>query len=187
MNQQRFQYSFFLSIHTPIHLKKFKELDNVKFYFNALDKEGLKVVFPQEMLIYPLPLADEITLRTVERRCQEQMKEITHRHDFPEWIKMVLTNAYNIPMLSECAELLNVSTKTLQRQLRKQNIDFNHIRKEVFLNRATHKLNHSAEPITQIAYELGYSSSSNFSRTFKILQGMTPEEYRKCSDRFEYL
>lgn len=183
LNQQRCRYSFFLSIHTPAYIRKFEELDNVKFYFNALDKPSLKVALPQEMLNYPLPLADEITLRTVERRCQEQMKEITHRHDFPEWIKMVLMNAYHIPTLSECAELLNISTKTLQRQLRKQNIDFNNIRKDVLLSRATQKLNHSSDSITQIAYELGYSSSSNFSRAFKILQGMTPEEYREQSGR----
>lgn len=187
LHQQRFKYSFFLSIHTPTHIRKFEELDKVKFYFNALDKPSLKVVLPQEMLRYQLPLADEITLRTIERRCQEQMKEITHRHDFPEWIKMVLLNAYQIPTLSECAELLNVSTKTLQRQLRKQNIDFNHIRKDVFLSRATHKLNHSSDSITQIAYELGYSSSSNFSRAFRTLQGITPEQYREQSGTFDYL
>lgn len=171
-------YSIFLSTYEPLYLNRFRQLKQVKFHFNALLKSGIKIVFTQALLNYKLPLADDMTLKAVEIKCQEQMKEITRGQDFPEWIRMMLMNTYHIPTLAECAQLLHVSTKTLQRQLNKQEKDFNHIKKEVILSRAKQRLTQSNVSITDIAYELGYSSSSNFSRAFKALTSLTPEQYR---------
>lgn len=178
LNQNISNYHIFLSIPQPRHLSKFKHLTSAIFHFNALHKPGLKLILSQTLLDYKLPLADEMTLKAVELRCQEQMKEITYGQDFPAWIESVLMNAYQMPTLAECASLLHVSTKTLQRQLRKKNTDFNRIKKQVIIVRAKQRLENSSDSITQIAYELGYSSSSNFARAFKVLAGMSPEAYR---------
>lgn len=178
LNQSISNYHIFLSIAPPLHLAKFKGLNSAKFHFNALHKPGLKLILSQTLLKHKLPLADEMTLKAVELRCQEQMKEIAYGQDFPAWIERVLMSAYQMPTLAECASLLHVSTKTLQRQLRKKNADFNSIKKQVLLLRAKQRLRHSSDSITQIAYELGYSSSSNFARAFKALTGVSPEAYR---------
>ncbi|MFU9812099.1 helix-turn-helix domain-containing protein [Acinetobacter radioresistens] len=172
-------FSIFLSLPEPPHLKQINQLKQVRFHFNALNRPSLKITLSQELLAYKLPLADEMTLKAVEFKCQEQMKEITQSQDFPEWIKMILLNTYQMPTLTECAELLHVSTKTLQRQLHRKNSDFNGIKKQVIILKAQERLIHSSASITQIAYELGYSSSSNFSRAFKALVGLTPEAYRQ--------
>jgi AraC-like DNA-binding protein len=178
LNQNILNYPIFLSIPQPPHFPKFKRLTSAKFYFNALHKPGVKLILSQTLLNHKLPLADEMTLKAVELRCQEQMKGITYGQDFPAWIEKVLMNAYQMPTLAECANLLHVSTKTLQRQLRKKNTDFNRIKKEVMIVRAKQLLRCSSDSITQIAYELGYSSSSNFARAFKALAGLSPEAYR---------
>ncbi len=178
ISQQLASYHIFLSIPEPLHVHKFNQLTSAKFHFNSLHKPGIKLILSQSLLEHKLPLADEMTLKAVERRCQEQMKEITYGQDFPEWIERVLMNAYQMPTLAECADLLHVSTKTLQRQLRKKNTDFNVIKKKVITLRAKQRLAHCSDSITQIAHELGYSSSSNFARAFKALVGISPEGYR---------
>ena len=178
INNSLTSYHIFLSIPAPLHVQKFKRLTNATFHFNALHSTGLKLILGQDVLNHKLPLADEMTLKAVELRCQEQMKEITESQGFPEWIEKLLMNAYQLPTLAECAGLLHVSTKTLQRQLRKKNTDFNTIKKQVIVLRAKQRLAASTDSITQIAYELGYSSSSNFARSFKALVGTSPENYR---------
>lgn len=178
INQSNYLYHTFLSIPQPSHLSKFNNLKGVNFYFNTLYKPSLKAIFSHELLACKLPLADEITLKAVELKCQQQMKEITNSQDIDEWIHMILMNSQHLLTLDEIANLLNISSKTLQRSLNKKNIDFRSLRKNIMLVKAKQQLVNTQKNITEIAHELGYSSSSNFSRAFKLSMGMTPEEFR---------
>ncbi len=47
------------------------------------------------------------------------------------------------------------------------------------VERAKHYLRQTKQQITQIALELGYSSSQHFATAFKRLTGLSPKEYRK--------
>jgi AraC family transcriptional regulator len=44
---------------------------------------------------------------------------------------------------------------------------------------ACHKLSGSDEPLALIALAAGFFDQSHFSRTFKLLTGMSPAQYRK--------
>jgi AraC-like DNA-binding protein len=55
-------------------------------------------------------------------------------------------------------------------------VDFLH---ELRVRHACSLLNSSELPISQVAYESGFSSYPTFSRTFLRIKGMTPSEYRK--------
>ena len=50
------------------------------------------------------------------------------------------------------------------------------------IEQAKQKLKQSDIPITQLAHEMGYSSSQHFATMFKRMTGMTPREFRKLDE-----
>ena len=66
LQSSNFSYHTFLSISEPLYLDKFNQLKGGKFYFNALHKPCLRAIFSHELLIRKLPLADDMTLKTIE-------------------------------------------------------------------------------------------------------------------------
>ena len=46
------------------------------------------------------------------------------------------------------------------------------------MNRARQLLANTRDPINRVSEMVGYNSPSQFGRTFKAEEGMTPEEYR---------
>ena len=167
-----------MSMPEPLHIERYSTVSAAKFYFNMLSRPGIKIILPQDTLKYELPLSDEFTLKAIEKNCQQELQHIKKQQDFVEWVKFMLSEAYQMPKLSDCASLLNISTKTLQRYLKQHGADFNGIRNDI-LRQKSHKLLAIKDySITRIAHELGYSSTSNFSRAFKDWEGQTPEQYR---------
>ena len=179
------RYHMFLSIHEPLHIRKYAVFSGVQYHFNTLLTPGVKVLFSQTMLKKKLPMADAYTLSTIEQRCQEQMRHIRNRGEITGWIKMMLSESYQVPTLEECASLLNISGKTLQRYIQKENSSFHSLRKEVLLQRSTTLLTQGTQTVSSIANELGYASPANFIRAFKAETGLTPVQYRGRNNKPE--
>jgi AraC family transcriptional regulator len=51
------------------------------------------------------------------------------------------------------------------------------------VRKAKHFLSSSRISVQQIALELGYSNTSNFTNAFKKLTGLSPTEWQKISDK----
>jgi AraC-like DNA-binding protein len=49
------------------------------------------------------------------------------------------------------------------------------------IDKAKTKLLSSSEPVSQIAYDLGFNYPNHFSKLFKSKTSMSPGEYRKAS------
>src|SRR5215831_5129513 len=52
-----------------------------------------------------------------------------------------------------------------------------HVRR-LRLERATHRLTFSDEPITRIAFEAGYETHESFTRAFSAMFGVSPSQFR---------
>ena len=72
---------------------------------------GIRVVIDQQQLALPLPLADAHSLKVVEQRCQEQIQKFTIRGEIVEWVQHDAKTNQSVPTLTECAKVLNISTK----------------------------------------------------------------------------
>jgi AraC-like DNA-binding protein len=79
------------------------------------------------------------------------------------------------------AGLLNVSSRTLHRQLSEEGTSLQAIKDEVRQARACELLVRSARPIKQVAELAGFRNEKSFIRAFRGWIGTTPAEYRSRS------
>ncbi len=82
------------------------------------------------------------------------------------------------PSQASVASALNMSSRTLQRRLKDEGITFVELRRETRLRLAYRHLANPGRSIVEIAYLLGFSEPSAFSRAFKSATGRSPAEYR---------
>ncbi len=90
-------------------------------------------------------------------------------------IENIASNNLNIVFI---AEKMNVSVKTLQRQLKRFNTDFSTLLKTNKMKYAQMLLKENKLTLTQITYKLGFNSPSSFSRAFKKWTGISPSDYQ---------
>lgn len=177
-------YDIFMSINEPLHIQRYQKLSKVKFHFNTLKQPSFKVRLSQKFLHQALRLADEETRRAIELKCQEQIYAIKNNMDLVLWLKQLLMSSTEALSMQECAQLLNISTKTLQRHLKVKNMTFQQIKIDVAMQKAQHMLSQSNKSIFEIAEELDFASASNFSRSFKLYLGCSPSSFRKTQRGF---
>ena len=79
------------------------------------------------------------------------------------------------------ARKLYMSSRKLQRQLQRAGTTFNALLNEIRQDLAQKYLREEEVSITEIAFLLGFSESSAFSRAFKRWMGVSPAKYRKAS------
>lgn len=81
--------------------------------------------------------------------------------------------------LEGAARALDVSTRTLQRALRRDGADFRSLANTIRVRRAKELLSGTRASVTDISAELGYSTPANFARAFRKATGLAPEVFRR--------
>lgn len=87
------------------------------------------------------------------------------------------------PTLQAIASKLHMSTRSLQRQLAKENSSLRQIKDALRRDYAFSELERTDKPISQIADELGYSDSTAFYRAFYNWTDKSPREFRTTATR----
>ncbi|NKB34865.1 MAG: helix-turn-helix domain-containing protein [Pseudomonadales bacterium] len=83
------------------------------------------------------------------------------------------------PTKQELAMELNIAPRTLQRRLEEQGSSIKEIVDDTRHQLALDYLAMGHYSVKEIAFSLGFSDPSNFSRAFKRWEGITPKAYRK--------
>ena len=83
-----------------------------------------------------------------------------------------------VPSQKEIAQSLNLSLRSMQRQLQREKTTFKSALDNVRKTLARNYLKKSSRSIGEIAYLLGFSEPSSFVRAFKRWNGKTPSQYR---------
>ena len=76
------------------------------------------------------------------------------------------------------ADRLSMSPRTLRRRLSEEGFTFQEAKNLARERRAKYLLSNSASSLSEIAFDLGYSELSAFSRAFRNWVGETPQAYR---------
>ena len=82
------------------------------------------------------------------------------------------------PTQESLASALNLSVITLQRKLHERDTSFTKILEDTRRELASEYMHKKSMSNKEIAYLLGFSEPSNFSRAFKRWTGLSPSEYR---------
>jgi AraC-like DNA-binding protein len=79
------------------------------------------------------------------------------------------------------AGLLNVSSRTLHRQLKDEGTSLQALKDEVRREQALQQLQRTTKPIKQIALAVGFRNEKSFSRAFRTWTGESPGAFRQRS------
>ena len=72
-----------------------------------------------------------------------------------------------------------MSLRSFQRKLSEAGTSYSDVLQQVRLDMACHYLLSPNDQVLQVAYVLGFSDPSNFSRAFRRWTGLTPNQYRQ--------
>ena len=98
----------------------------------------------------------------------------------PGQIKQLLRSFSHpqLPDIDDLAEMMNVSPRSLQRQLSESHTSYSKLVQEVRYEQASSMLEDRNLGVTEIGHMLGYSDAAHFSRFFSRVSGVSPSEYR---------
>lgn len=101
--------------------------------------------------------------------------------DFPESLRRIVRAyvPFGYPRIEEIADAAGMSTRALQRRLKKNGLTFKRIVGEAQFQAAADLLCDPQMRFVEIAHGLGYGDQANFVRAFRRWAGMTPGEYRR--------
>lgn len=172
------RYNIYGSGPEPAHRERYKLFAPARWHFDARTLPGFTMVLPLDMVDRPLAMADRHALKMAEERCEALLNRVVRRDGLGEWIAMMLREAQDsMPSLEDFAHILHITSRTLDRRLRKEGHQFSQILAQVRYEKATQLLRKGQYSITEVAYQLGYKDVANFTRAFKRQTGMSPSQY----------
>ncbi len=113
----------------------------------------------------------------LESRCQPTTDPQEFAALLRNEIKVHLRNG--LPTLQEAAKMTRLSEASFQRLLRANGISFADVLRAAREELAIHYLTRSDLSLTEIAFSLGYSELSAFSRAFRSWTGISPQRFRR--------
>ena len=136
--------------------------------------------FDERYLALPLQ-RDERALRTMLRRALP-LTVLQYRRDrlLGQRVRELLrTRPHEAAHAQALAALLNISARTLHRQLHEEGASLQAIKDEVRREQAIEQLRRSGKPIKQVALAVGFRNEKSFARAFRQWTGSTPGEFRR--------
>ena len=144
------------------------------------DQAGSGIRFREELLDTSLPQADKKLLKALLDHATQILTEIDRDQPIAFRVKNLLRLMLkeSEPSSTQVAELLNMSSRTLQRKLGAEGTQYHTVLNEVRLELALYYIENTTLSLDQIAHELGYSEARSFYRSFKQWTGRTAGSYR---------
>ncbi|MBI9083380.1 MAG: AraC family transcriptional regulator [Desulfobacterales bacterium] len=161
----------------PIHPEAFENFFSSPVHFAAAHN---RIFFPLRDMHAPLPDANA----EIARGNDQIMVEYLARFDKSQVAHQVRAKLIELlplgePAVERLARSIGMSTRSLSRYLRKEEVSYREILNDVRRYLSIQYLQQRHLSIIDVAFRLGYSDSSNFTRAFKGWFGLSPAGYRK--------
>lgn len=138
------------------------------------------LVFPRDVLELPVQGADAGLARTLLPQLDSELRgrggEAAFVAELRAHVQALLGEGD--ALAEPVARALGTSERTMQRRLRQAGTGFRDVVDEVRREAALAELGRGTATVTDIAFKLGFSDLSAFSRAFRRWTGTSPSEYR---------
>jgi AraC-like DNA-binding protein len=144
-----------------------------RFIFNARRN---RVVFDRSIGDLGIPSADKDLQALLIEIMEQHLKKLGAAGSFERALKTIMREMLNgtMPTLASVGARTAMSPRTLQRRLAEAHIRFHDLLQEILHEEAAHLLNRGALTQGEIAFLLGYSEVSAFSRAYRRWTGHPP-------------
>jgi AraC-like DNA-binding protein len=160
-----------------VHISRFTDWFRAPIEFGS-DKNTL--VFDARDMTARLPAANAELARQNDQVVMALLKQIDRR----DIITQVRATLIGLLPSGDCskqsvAAQLNMSERTLQNRLVERNTTYSNLLSETRRELAEQYMNQSLHSISEVAFLLGFSEISSFSRAFRAWTGESPSRYRE--------
>jgi len=186
---------------TREHLKQALPLDYVSFehappdYANDYQEvfkcpvkfscKHTEIVFSQKYMDFRLPHKSSFLQKVLSTHLDTLLSKISGKDSFKDRVsKLVLKRLSSDSIDAEqIAKKLNMSRNTMYRKLSNEGVSFHELVDALRKDKAIRYLKEGNYSLSQIAFLLGFSELSAFSRAFKRWTGLAPGKYLSNPDK----
>ncbi|MBT4891013.1 MAG: AraC family transcriptional regulator [Rhodospirillales bacterium] len=152
--------------------------------FNAPVRFGRRtnaIAFRRSDLDARMPTQDPYLFSVIEPFLKSRCELLIDPVGFAEMVRnhIMLNLGDAPPTMSEIADILGLSGASFQKRLREYGLTYQDLLNAARQELAVHYLKDPEIQVTEVAYRLGYSELSAFSRAFRAWAGMSPQRYRR--------
>ncbi|NIB40584.1 AraC family transcriptional regulator [Pseudomaricurvus alkylphenolicus] len=149
----------------------------------TFDHTETLIQIPRRVLDQASPFYDKDAWQQSQRRLSERIKTITSESSgsapYSLHVQALLqAQEPPLPTLSQIADQLHLSERTLNRRLQEEKTNFREIKSSITHKWARQYLLDSQLSVDAIATALGYQDTANFRRAFRNKEACSPVEYR---------
>ncbi|ARN72718.1 AraC family transcriptional regulator [Oceanicoccus sagamiensis] len=161
----------------PPHLAYYQSAFPVPIKFNA---DHNQLWLPSALLDTPVRTANPSEHVVFHQQCEEMLRSLDSVQNTTTAVRrLLIQSAGQFLNISEVADRLHVSERTLRRRLSAESTTFTVVFEEIRNLLAREYLSETSLTVAEIAYLLNYAETVNFRRAFVRWNGQTPNEFRK--------
>ncbi|MEJ8854841.1 AraC family transcriptional regulator ligand-binding domain-containing protein [Variovorax robiniae] len=173
-------YEACMGMPAPAHHARYTTLIPARFRFDDSALPGIAMAFDAALLDRPLPMAEPKVVEQIEERLQSLQRRPVPDRGWGDYVVMLLREAQGQQVtLEDIAQRMNISARTVDRNLKKEHLNFRDLSQQVRLERARELLLQRGATVSRVAEQLGFSDAANFSRAFRRQMGVSPGAFQQ--------
>lgn len=162
----------------PVYAQEYRELFGGTVRFGC---RLTRIAFDRRHLDHPIPHRNPYVYSAVLKQVNTLMSRLQSRRTFGRKIRRLISQQMSTDRIDAdtLARQCHMSRQTLYRRLKREGLGFHDLVEEIRKDKAMRYVASDHYALGEIAFLLGFSELSAFSRAFKRWTGIPPAQYRE--------
>ena len=163
----------------PAHLARYGQLLPARFHFDEGAVPAVTLQIGDDALRIALPMASGQVVEQIEAQLATSKRRPMPHGGWGEYITMLLRETVGQQLtLDDIARRMNISARTIDRNLKKERLQFRELSQQVRFDRARDLLAEPGVTVSNVAEQLGFSDAANFARAFRRRSGVSASAFQ---------